>query len=116
MKRAAPIRPIGWEIDMDRMNTLLRQLGRESLKGNVRRGVALLFGFAATIAVGAGVIRPWGLGGGNAPRKMPRSRDDAFRAWQRNIQTPTTRARDQTKGAHGFAARASDGMGRDGRF
>lgn len=41
---------------MDRMNTLLRQLGRESLKGNVRRGTALLFGFAATIAVGCAQV------------------------------------------------------------
>ena len=30
--------------------------------------------------------------------------------------TPTTRARDQTKGAHGFVARASDAMGGDGTF
>ena len=60
--------------------------------------------------------RAWGLGGGNASRKMPRSRDDALRTWQRTIATPTTRARDQTKGAHGFVARASDAMGRDGRF
>ena len=47
---------------------------------------------------------------------MPRSRDDALRTWQRTIATPTTRERDQTKGAHGFVARASDAMGRGGRF
>ena len=60
--------------------------------------------------------RAWGVGGGNAPRKMPRSHDVALCTWQRTIATPTTRARDQTKGAHGFVARVSDGMGRDARF
>ena len=60
--------------------------------------------------------RAWGVGGCNAARKMLRSSDDSFRARQRNIASPTTRARDQTKGAHGFVARASDAMGGDGRF
>lgn len=41
---------------MDGMNDLLRQLGLAALKGNTRRGAALLLGFAATIAVGCAQV------------------------------------------------------------